>query len=89
MVIRYTMRFKTWEIELSQQEGMLAACCRNLNSKADDWQSPLRETARKLWWVVDRYFLWELEIFPSRRCPEREQFRAQFMELGKRLEVTQ
>lgn len=82
-----TMQYEGWEIGLCRQCGMLAACCRDLSGGADVWQSPPCETARKLWWAVDRYFLWELELFPARRCPEREQFREKFMELAQRLEA--
>lgn len=84
-----TMQYESWEIELCRQGGMMAACCRDLSGEADSWRSPPCETAQKLWWYVDRYFLWELELFPTRRCPERNQFQAEFFELAKRMEVTQ
>ena len=83
-----TMQYESWEIELCRQGSMLAACCRDLSGDAGNWHSPLCETARKLWWYVDRYFLWERELFPARRCPERDRFREAFMEMAQRLEVT-
>ena len=75
-----------YQLKVLLQEDALVAAVYDLRMEFDDWQSPPCETAQELWWYVDRYFLWELEFFPSRRCPEREQLREELMELVQQVE---
>lgn len=83
------MKGSIYEIEVSRQGDALVACVHDLRGETGNWHSPPCETAQQLWWYVDRYLVWELEYFPARHCPERLQFREEFMELARRLEVVQ
>ena len=75
-----------YQIKVSRQRGALVAAVYDLREEFSDWQSPPCETAQELWWYVNRYFMWELEYFPSRQCSEREQLRKEVLELVQQLE---
>ena len=67
------MVYGGWTVEMfRRKEGCYVRYFRS-NGSAEPWEQGPSSWPKDLVYNADRTFLWELEAFPDRRGPEREE----------------